>query len=99
MWDLDGAITDVAANIYAKKARKGFSQTQYQAVLLSHPTFRTQYNEIMTGLLDGPLSEATLHGFLDGVEPVSPWHWRRIRTLASVALTPWPRILPACVAG
>ena len=70
MWDLDAAITDVDANIYAKRSRKGFSQTTYQQVVLNHPTFRTQYNAIMTSLLDGPLSEATLHGFLDGVEAV-----------------------------
>lgn len=71
MWDLDGAITDVEANIYAQKARKGFGQTEYQRVILNHPTFRAQYNAIMTGLLDptsGPLSETALHGFLDGVE-------------------------------
>ncbi|HEX9665056.1 MAG TPA: hypothetical protein VGA95_00685 [Thermodesulfobacteriota bacterium] len=71
MWDLDGAITDVGANIYAKQVRKGFSQTEYQRVILSHPTFRTQYNAIMMGLLDpmtGPLSETALHNFLNGVE-------------------------------
>ncbi|MGH9868139.1 MAG: CotH kinase family protein [Candidatus Polarisedimenticolia bacterium] len=70
MWDLDAAITDITANIYAKKARKGISQTEYQRVILNHPAFRTQYNAIMTGLLDGPLSEAALHGFLDGAEAV-----------------------------
>jgi hypothetical protein len=70
MWDLDAAITDVTANIYARKVRKGFSQTEYQRVILNHPTFRAQYNAIMTGLLDGPLSEAALHAFLDGVEAV-----------------------------
>ena len=68
MWDLDGAITDVEANIYAKRTRNGFSQTGYQRVILNHPTFRTQYNQIMTGLMAGPLSETALHTFLNGVE-------------------------------
>jgi hypothetical protein len=71
MWDLDGAITDVSANIYAKKVRNEFSQTEYQRVILNHPTFRAQYNSIMTGLLDpttGPLSETALHNFLNGAE-------------------------------
>ena len=71
MWDLDGAITDVSANIYAKKSRNGFSQTAYQRVILNHPMFRSQFNTIMTGLLDpvsGPLSGTTLQNFLNGTE-------------------------------
>jgi hypothetical protein len=71
MWDLDAAITDVSANIYAKKTRNGFSQTAYQRIILNHPLFRAQYNSIMTGLLDpvtGPLSEPVLHNFLNTVE-------------------------------
>jgi hypothetical protein len=68
MWDLDAAITDVEANIYAKKPRRGISQTDYQRVVLNHPAFCAQYNAIMLGLLDGPLSESAIHAFLDGVE-------------------------------
>jgi hypothetical protein len=70
MWDLDGAITDTSANIYAQKARRGFSQTEYQRVILNHPAFRAQYNTIMSTLIGGPLSEAPLHAFLNAVEPV-----------------------------
>jgi hypothetical protein len=72
-WDLDGAITDISANIYAQKNRKGFSQTPYQSIILNHPAFRAQYNAIMIGLLapgTGPLSEAALHQFLNSIEPV-----------------------------
>jgi hypothetical protein len=67
MWDLDAAITDVETNIYSQKE---FSQTAYERVILSHPTFRQEFNAIMTGLLDpaGPLSETALHNFLHGVE-------------------------------
>lgn len=73
MWDLDAAITDVNANIYAQKSRRGFNQTEYQRVILNHSMFRLQYNSIMTGLLDpatGPLSETALVNFLDGVQAV-----------------------------
>ena len=40
----------------------------YQEVILRHPTFRAQYNQIMLGLLDGPLSVANLHSFLNQAE-------------------------------
>jgi hypothetical protein len=40
----------------------------YQEVILRHPTFRAQYNQIMLGLLDGPLSVANLHSFLNQTE-------------------------------
>jgi CotH kinase protein len=70
MWDLDAAISDVNANIYAQKSGTNFAQTGYQQVILNHPIFRDQYNAIVTGLLepDGPLSESALHGFLNDVE-------------------------------
>jgi spore coat protein CotH len=71
MWDLDAAITGVDTNIYAQQAQKGYTQTEYQRVILNHPVFRAQYNAIMAGLLNqvsGPLSETSLHAFLDGVE-------------------------------
>lgn len=71
MWDLDEALGDVTTNIYAQKTRRGaFTQTEYQRVILNHPDFRVQYNDIMTRLLipGGPLSETALHGFLNDVE-------------------------------
>jgi hypothetical protein len=72
MWDLDAAITNTSANIYAQKTRRGeFAQTEYQRVILNHPEFREQYNNIMKGLLNtstGPLSETKLHNFLNAVQ-------------------------------
>jgi hypothetical protein len=76
-WDLDAAVTDRTANIYAQKLFKGktsYAQTEYQRVILNHPGFREQYNAIMSGLLDpdtGPLSETAIHVFLDGLETTS----------------------------
>ncbi|MGH7320092.1 MAG: CotH kinase family protein [Candidatus Rokuibacteriota bacterium] len=76
MWDLDEAMIslgDVTTNIYAQKTRRGaFTHTEYQRVILNHPVFRVQYNDIMSGLLNqaGPLSETALHGFLTDVEAV-----------------------------
>jgi hypothetical protein len=74
MWDLDEAMIalgDVTANIYAQKTRRGgFAQTEYQRVILNHPDFRRQYDDLMSRLIDatGPLSEAAIHAFLDAVE-------------------------------
>lgn len=39
MRDLDGPITDTAANVYAQKSQKGkksYSQTKYQRIVLNH---------------------------------------------------------------
>jgi spore coat protein CotH len=70
-WDLDAAITTRTSSIYGKDTRHGVQQTAFQSVILNHPVFRQQYNDIMLGLTDpsGPLSEATVHGFLDSVQP------------------------------
>jgi hypothetical protein len=70
-WDLDGAIVDVNANVYQIRS----TPTEYESIILRHPVFRSEFNAILTGLLDpaGPLSEAALHTFLDVVEAaVSP---------------------------
>jgi hypothetical protein len=70
-WDLDQVFGKTAANIYANggSARKP-SMSAYQDVILRDRVFRAQYNNIMTGLLTGPLSETSLHAFLDALEPV-----------------------------
>jgi hypothetical protein len=73
-WDLDAAITDASAGIYGRETRRGLEQTVWQSVILNHPVFRRQYNDILLGLTDpettGPLSEAALQRLLDRVEPV-----------------------------
>jgi hypothetical protein len=75
-WDLDAAITNTSAHIYGKETKRGLSQTAYESVILNHPDFRAQYNDILLrmtapgdGITPGPLSEADLHAFLDSVEP------------------------------
>jgi hypothetical protein len=69
-WDLDQVFGKTSANIYANGGGRKPSMNAYQDVILRNPTFRAQYNGIMTALLAGPLSESSLHGFLGSLEPV-----------------------------
>jgi len=77
IWDLDAAITNTSASIYAQKAtakgKTSYTQTAYQQVILNHPQFRQQYNAIMTGLIEpgGPISEGAIHTFLNALEATS----------------------------
>ena len=71
MWDLDLGFLDLSANIYSQKSKKGsFTPTEYQRVILNHPDFRPQYNNIMVGLLSGPLSQLNVHTLLQTVTDV-----------------------------
>jgi hypothetical protein len=71
-WDLDAVFRSTTASIYGKSGKKGVIQTPYQSIILNHPAFRARYNTILSALVadDGPLSEASLHAFLDAVEPL-----------------------------
>lgn len=102
MWDLDAAITDVEANIYAQKARRGFSQTEYQRVILSHPTFREQYNHD-----HGRPHRSERPALRDGAPqlPQMTWrlrsrrHWWQTRMRGSIARRRSPPSSLACAAG
>lgn len=71
-WDLDAAIRDPKASIYGTITGGGrkttVSQHPYQQIILNHPAFRTQYNDIMSELLAGPLAVDVIHGFLNGAQ-------------------------------
>ena len=54
---------------FAGSGRK-VSPSPYQEVILRHPTFRAQYNQIMLDLLNGPLSVANVQAFLTHAETV-----------------------------
>ena len=69
-WDLDAVFRSTTAGIYGKVARRSVSQTPYQEILLNHPGIRARYNNILASMLAGPLSEASLHAFLDTLEPI-----------------------------
>ena len=58
-----------AASLAVKHSRKVAPST-YQEVILRHPTFRAQYNQIMLDLVNGPLSVANVQAFLTQVEAV-----------------------------
>jgi hypothetical protein len=76
-WDLDAVIRRTDGNIYLVprgNPNQPPSQHPYQQVILNHPIFRFQFNQMMLDLLDGPLSVANLHAFLNDLEPVlTPW--------------------------
>lgn len=71
-WDLDAVFRSTSASIYGRAARRGVTQTPYEAILLNHPGFRARYNAILSAMITdgGPLSEGNLHAFLGILEPV-----------------------------
>jgi spore coat protein CotH len=62
-WDLDAVFKGTGESIYG-------SNSPYTTYILNNPNFRDDYNQIMLELLAGPLSVASLHDFLDDLEPV-----------------------------
>lgn len=64
-WDVDASFKSTTRDIYYT----GSSET-YEAVILQNPVFRSQYNQIMRDLLDGPFQFADINDLLDTVEPV-----------------------------
>lgn len=78
-WDLDAAFANVNSHIYGKAQGKSkISQRPMQEIVLNHPDFRAQFNDILLRLIDdgvvsgaeGPLSVNKLHTFLAQMEPV-----------------------------
>ncbi len=70
-WDLDAVFRQTDSPIYATRVGgRRVRQSPYQETILNHPTFRTQFNRIMTDLLDGPMSEGEIIAFLNTVEPI-----------------------------
>ena len=69
-WDLDAVFRSTTGNIYASGSGRKVSLTSYQEVILRHPVFRAQYNQIMINLLNGSLSVASVQNFLNQAEAV-----------------------------
>ena len=69
-WDLDAVFRSTSGNIYASGSGRKVSLSPYQEILLRHPVFRAQYNQIMIDLLNGPLSVANIQTFLYQAEAV-----------------------------
>jgi hypothetical protein len=61
-WDMDASIKDGRTGIYGNGS--------YQTALLGHPWFGRVYEHTFRELLQGPLSAASLHAFLNQLEPV-----------------------------
>ena len=69
-WDLDAVFRSTTGNIYASGSGRKVAPSPYQEVILRHPVFRAQYNQIMVDLLNGPLSVANVQTFLNQAEAV-----------------------------
>ena len=69
-WDLDAVFRTTTGNIYASGSGRKVALSPYQNVILRHPTFRAQYNQIMIDLLNGPLSVSNVQAFLTQAEAV-----------------------------
>jgi hypothetical protein len=65
-WDVDSVMGQVDTDIYENDR----GATTWQQIILGNPTLRSHYNRIIRDLLNGPLSEANIHAFLDMIEPV-----------------------------
>jgi hypothetical protein len=96
-WDVDASFKDTGTDIYYTGGASGYDQ-----LILAKPVFRSQYNQIIRDLLDGPLSFADVNDFLDMVEPVittaveaDPWlmsHiYDRIGATSAAQLFDWLR--------
>jgi hypothetical protein len=64
-WDVDSSFKSTSEDIYYTS-----SSDIYDTVILGNPVFRSQYNQIMRDLLDGPFQFEDINDFLDMVEPV-----------------------------
>lgn len=73
-WDLDagfGGRFDRSIYGYESNSpRQEISQSWYQEIILNHPDFRNQYNEIYLELLDNALSADKIVEFLNALEEV-----------------------------
>ena len=67
-WDLDAVFRSTSGGIYGARSSRKVTTSPYQEVILRHPTFRAQYNQIMLDLLNGLLSVTNVHSFLDQAE-------------------------------
>ena len=69
-WDQDAVFRSTTGNIYASGSGRKVAPSPYQEVILRHPLFRAQYNQIMLDLLNGPMSVANVQNFLNQAEAV-----------------------------
>jgi len=66
-WDLDSVLTKLNFDIFNPG-------DHYADVILGITSFRDQYKQVMTDLLMGPIDEARVSSFLDGMEVLlTPW--------------------------
>jgi len=73
-WDLDGVFRSTSAGIYGIPGKRGaVTQTPYQQIILNNPTFRTQYNAVMTNVLNVKLTDIVIGNYLrDAKAAVAP---------------------------
>lgn len=69
-WDYDASFVSNKpdGSIYGVKKGGRLSQSAYQQVIINNPEFRSRYNGIMAGLLNGSLQIETQIAFLNDLE-------------------------------
>jgi hypothetical protein len=74
-WDLDAVFRAPSSNIYSvgsttsKRGVVTYKQSEFQALIINHPVYRNQYNAIMLGLVNGPLSTSSVDALFARVRP------------------------------
>ncbi|MHC4843982.1 MAG: CotH kinase family protein, partial [Planctomycetota bacterium] len=61
-WDIDASYKSSELDFYYTN-----SSSTYEELILQKQVFRSQYNQIIRNLLDGPLSEENIYAFLDEI--------------------------------
>ncbi|MHC4122071.1 MAG: CotH kinase family protein [Planctomycetota bacterium] len=64
-WDMDATMTSIDWDIYDRT-----DSVTWQDVFLDSPTYRPQFNQIMTDLMDVSLTRSNIHSFLNMMEPI-----------------------------
>lgn len=74
-WDLDAVFRAGSSNIYSigsttnRRGTVTYNQSTWQQLILNHPTFRTQFNETMLALINGPLSAPSVDAMMKQFAP------------------------------
>jgi len=65
---IEDVVRSTTGSIYASGSGRKVAPSTYQEVILRHPSFRAQYNQIMLDRVNGPLSVANVQAFLTQAE-------------------------------
>lgn len=69
-WDLDTVFTKVDESIYCRTQGMNCNQSEWQSIILGHPTYGPQFDQLMRDLLAGPFTVANLTTLVTDMENV-----------------------------